>query len=548
MRLRAILRGSVGRQRKSESQPLPPRLWLAINVRSPRSRSVSATGQAYELGVPIMRRRFVLAEQLEPRLVLSVIGGSRGIDVGFDDGSSAGEVPEESSDSSAAESPRTSGSTSTASTPTVVADSSSEDDTSSQRKTESSEPTTSATTGTATTQAYTTTADRDSSTSDASDSVSVIRPTRRSPHTDVPTKPRVIVLRRAEVADDIDADETNGDGSGSAPDLGIPRRDLDAESRELDSVSSLPQDAIDFHWTTPHNAGGTLEAADFKAGQADKVVDAATTTHSTSEVIPEAGPFDGLATSLWTWLHGGETASFLNGAAHMAQAPFFALAGAFTFAAVGRKGTADANKFFRPTTDERFEAVSFFASDLASGVQRLLRYSDLSRISSSAVAAKPLGQAQGRNNHSLFELIGRRWWRDRRRPESGSRFGRGLQRRTGGNSVPTQAPVNDSPLAQPDISDAFVMSLMDSVEPDAFVMSPLPPAQRPDNDSSEDGSKLSLSMKVVAAGAAAGTVAAGSALANRRGAAGKRPARPGIRYTGTTIVPQSSLPQQAARS
>jgi hypothetical protein len=103
-------------------------------------------------------------------------------------------------------------------------------------------------------------------------------------------------------------------------------------------------------------------------------------------------------------------------------------------------------------------------------------------------------------------------------------------------------------LAQPDISDAFVMSLMDSVEPDAFAMSPMLPARQPDDDSSDSELDFSPSMKLAAAGALiGGTAVAGNTLSNRRGSKAKRPARAIVRYTGTTVVPQSSLPQ-AARS
>jgi len=88
------------------------------------------------------------------------------------------------------------------------------------------------------------------------------------------------------------------------------------------------------------------------------------------------------------------------------------------------------------------------------------------------------------------------------------------------------------------------MSLMNSVESDAFVMSPL----QPDDHSSEEDSQWSPSIKVAIAGAAiGGTFAAGNALSQRRDSTGKRTARPIVRYTGTTVVPQSSLPQ-AARS
>lgn len=474
---------------------------LQSKVRFPRSRSVNTTGQAYEPGVPNMRRRFVLAEQLEPRLVLSVVG-SRGAPVGLNDSPSSDQAPDESSDfstSDSSETPRTDESTSPAGSLTVVADSSSDDETTNQRTTIDSRPTT--TTKTSVAQNDTTATDRDISTSDSTgsktndinDPVIAIRPTRRLPTADLPTKPRVIVLRRADVADDIDGDVTKED---SASDFGIPRRELEAEPHDLAFVSSLPKDAIDFLRITTHTSGRTLDALEFKAGDAGRAVNVAATVPPTAEMIQPDGWFDVLVASLFTWLHGGESTPSLSGAAHMAQVPFFALAGAFTFAAANRKGMADANKLFRPNTDER------------------------------------------------FELIGRRWWRDRRRSETGSWSGRSSLRRASGSSVPSQSPVSDSPLAQPDISDAFVMSLMDSVESEAFVMSPL----RPDDHSSEEDSHWSPSMKAAIAGAAVGgTFAAGSALSHHRGSIGKRPARPVVRYTGTTVVPQSSLPQ-AARS
>lgn len=444
-----------------------------------------------------MRRRLVLAEQLEPRLVLSVVG-LRGVPVRLSDAPSSDQAPDESNDSStsdSSESSRTDESTSPAGTATVAVNSSSDDETTSQRTTTDSRPTT--TFKTSATQIDATATDRDTSTSDATgdtaDADFAKQPTRRLPASDLPTKPRVIVLRRDEVADDIDEDVTNEE---AASNFGIPRPEVEVESYDLASLVSLPKDNIDFLEIATHASGQTLDAAKFTVGETEKTVDAVVTAPPTMEVIQHDGWFDRLVMSLATWLHDDESTSFLNDAAHQAQMPFFALAGAFTFASVARKGTEDANKLFRPMADERFES------------------------------------------------IGRRWWRDRRRLETGSRSGRSSPRRASGTSVPSQFPVSDSPLTQPDISDAFVMSLMNSVESDAFVMSPL----QPDDHSSEEDSQWSPSIKVAIAGAAiGGTFAAGNALSQRRDSTGKRTARPIVRYTGTTVVPQSSLPQ-AARS
>ena len=59
-------------------------------------------------------------------------------------------------------------------------------------------------------------------------------------------------------------------------------------------------------------------------------------------------------------------------------------------------------------------------NDLASVVQRLMHYSDFSGVSSSAKAAKPLRQAQGRNNHTPgVSLLLRRLLRLPRRQSHG---------------------------------------------------------------------------------------------------------------------------------
>jgi hypothetical protein len=294
-----------------------------------------------------------------------------------------------------------------------------------------------------------------------------------------------------------EAEQTAGDESESAGDSMIFRRDLETIGREQATVVAVAK--VVAPDVLPHEHPAVPQLPSELAGQAAR---AAQAEGDPSVPVPahDESWLSSFASSIWSWLGIGDAHKLASGATQTAELPLVALAGMFTFATLGRRGVADARPLAPPTTDERFETIQ------------------------------------------------RRWWRERRRGENGSRIGRGPQRRSG-SDVASAAPADNGPnLAQPNISEAFVMSLMDSVEPDAFVMSPLLPARPEGEDSSENAANLSPSMKLAFAGAAiGGTAVASNALATRRGSTATRPARPVVRYTGTTVVPQSSHPQ-AARS
>jgi len=107
----------------------------------------------------------------------------------------------------------------------------------------------------------------------------------------------------------------------------------------------------------------------------------------------------------------------------------------------------------------------------------------------------------------------------------------------GGRSRPSGEVSQDRPLSnskqnlsQPDISEAFAMSLMQSVGEDAFVLSPMPSGDELPNDDSEDSS---LSLELVAFGAA--TVAGGAFAGRSRSSKRQERVRPTIDYSETTL-------------
>ena len=456
-----------------------------------------------------MRRRCLLAEQLEPRLVMSVVGGgSRGAGIDFeveappgddpstvDDSSSDGGTHSEFTASEVSDDTKTTEPTSShestesdAATPTQaprrtrdVTESETDSDRPSRGTTDASAF------DTTTTEATTAGNSSDVSKQDTS-ATTVTRVLRLSPSVDAvdvesDTGVRVIVLRRVGDSDLV--------GNPIAP-----RQVIEVSNHELAFVTTAPQvvdlDATSFlhnstNGRTDHLASSTIRARQTVHNSSDPV----TTTYDESWL-------SSLASSVWSWLGLGDATNLAKDATSSTELPLVALAGMFTFATISRKGATDGRKFLPPITDER------------------------------------------------FELIQRRSWRERRRGENNSRAGRSWQR-SFGRGASSPVPVDNGPtLAQPDISEAFVMSMLESVPPDAFVMSPILPAHESEDDSPESESNLSPSMKLVATGAVIGSTAiAGNALANRRSTRAKRPTRPAMRFTGTTVVPQSSRPQTA---
>jgi len=165
--------------------------------------------------------------------------------------------------------------------------------------------------------------------------------------------------------------------------------------------------------------------------------------------------------------------------------PYVALAGGFSLVAVGRKGLT--------------EADAFEADDPGVGSWKPDRRS---------------GHPADRRRFRWFGFVTK-----------------------GGRSRPSGEVSQDRPLSnskqnlsQPDISEAFAMSLMQSVGEDAFVLSPMPSGDELPNDDSEDSS---LSLELVAFGAA--TVAGGAFAGRSRSSKRQERVRPTIDYSETTL-------------
>ena len=190
-----------------------------------------------------------------------------------------------------------------------------------------------------------------------------------------------------------------------------------------------------------------------------------------------------LTDSVKSWLkfEGLESAT----AATMADSsvPYVALAGGFSLVAVGRKGLAEADAFEADDT-----SVGLRKPDRRSG-----RVTDRRRIRWFGFATK-----------------------DRRNRPSGE--------------VSQERSNSRKNLSEPDISEAFAMSLMQSVGEDAFKLSPMPSGDELPDEGSEDSS---LSLELVAAGAV--TVAGGTMVSRSRSSRKKTLSRPTIDYSGTTL-------------
>lgn len=163
--------------------------------------------------------------------------------------------------------------------------------------------------------------------------------------------------------------------------------------------------------------------------------------------------------------------------------PYVALAGGFSLVAVGRKGLA--------------EADAFEAEDTSVGVWKPDRRS---------------GRVTDRRRFRWFGFA----TKDRRNRPSGE--------------ISQEEPTSKQNLSEPDISEAFAMSLMESVDEDAFVLSPMSTGDELPDDDSEDSS---LSLELVAAGAA--TVAGGAFAGRSRSSKRQKRVRPTIDYSGTTL-------------
>ena len=163
--------------------------------------------------------------------------------------------------------------------------------------------------------------------------------------------------------------------------------------------------------------------------------------------------------------------------------PYVALAGGFSLVAVGRKGLAEADAF-----EAEDNSVGVWKPDRRSG-----RVTDRRRFRWFGFATK-----------------------DRRNRPSGE--------------VSQERSNSQKNLSEPDISEAFAMSLMQSVGKDAFKLSPMPSGDERPDEGSEDSS---LSLELVAAGAV--TVASGAFAGRSRRSKRQKRVRPTIDYSGTTL-------------
>ena len=192
---------------------------------------------------------------------------------------------------------------------------------------------------------------------------------------------------------------------------------------------------------------------------------------------------DSLTESVKSWFNfeglGSGTANTMSDS----SVPYVALAGGFSLVAVGRKGLT--------------EADAFEADDPGVGLRKPDRRS---------------GRPVDRRRYRWFGFA----TKDRRSRPSGE--------------VSQERPTSRQNLSEPDISEAFAMSLMQSVGEDAFVLSPMPSGDELPNDDSEDSS---LSLELVAAGAA--TIAGGAFAGRSRNGKRQKRVRPTIDYSGTTL-------------
>jgi hypothetical protein len=133
----------------------------------------------------------------------------------------------------------------------------------------------------------------------------------------------------------------------------------------------------------------------------------------------------------------------------------------------------------------------------------------------------------GRSTESLdgsVSSLDRKPWRERRRFAGSSK-----SESSGSRRSRHRGPILSPDLTTPDISDAFVLSTMNSVDPSAFHLGIMPV----DDQSGESTDDDSVGLM---AGAIAGTVAAGGGIASkvRNSRTPKRHQKPTVDYTGTT--------------
>jgi hypothetical protein len=280
-------------------------------------------------------------------------------------------------------------------------------------------------------------------------------------------------------ADGIRTDENSAaDETVDAFDSGI---DSSSESSPGTSITPATNFKVESA-KTAMSASGIRDTHDGIASSSQLSVPSVTASATESSTSVDMSSWiSSLTQSMKSWfsfegLGSGTTAEMAD-----SSVPYVALAGGFSLLAVGRKGLT--------------EADMFEADDSGIGLSKPDRRS---------------GRVTDRRRFRWFGFA----TKDRRSRPSGE--------------VSREQPSSKASLSEPDISEAFAMSLMQSVGEDAFVLSPMPGG----DDSGSDAEDSSLSLELFAAGAitiAGGTVA-GRSRRNKR----QTGMRPTIDYSGTT--------------
>jgi hypothetical protein len=284
-----------------------------------------------------------------------------------------------------------------------------------------------------------------------------------------------------------DADRTRAEEESDAEEtvdvIAADRIDSSSESPPVSSTDSTSHFTVDSSVNVRSASGIRGVFGHAEKTMLPTVSHAASPVSESSSGSESASWIASLTESVKSWLkfEGLESGT----AATMADSsvPYVALAGGFSLVAVGRKGLT--------------EADAFEADDPGAGLRKSDRRS---------------GRVTDRRRFRWFGFA----TNDLRNRPSGE--------------VLKEQPASKQNLSEPDISEAFAMSLMQSVGEDAFVLSPMPSGDELPDEGSEDSS---LSLELVAAGAI--TVAGGTMVGRSRSSRKKTLSRPTIDYSGTTL-------------
>jgi len=278
--------------------------------------------------------------------------------------------------------------------------------------------------------------------------------------------------------DEDDAADTGTDGRTDSIDDGV---DSSRDSSTVDGSKSAESFGVETR-ANVRSAAGIREVREDSSQVYLPAAQSSSTAATGSVASENAGSWvSSLADSLKSWLSLEGFGAGTDGVMTDSGTPYVALAGGFSLVAVGRKGLSDSDAI--ESDDAGFGR---WKPDRRSG-----RLSERRRF---------------------------RWF--------GFATKDGCQRPVG--EVHTERRSTPD-LSDPDVSEAFVMSLMESVGNDAFVLSPM----AGQDESAEDVEDSSLSIELVAAGAA--TVVGGTCVARHRMGRRQSLVRPTIDYSGTTL-------------